>query len=619
MGEFCQSDDKVGVASISGLGVGTWCWDIRAKVVHWSDEICDLFGVPADGTFQPTFESLCALIHEDDRANAMAVVSTTLSLKRAFHEQGFRLRRADGSIRHILSRAKLELDDKGEPVFMRGVDIDLANRDLANRDLADREYQRDQQPLGDTSAAQDVTEQKRFEQYLNRSEEKYRALFQSIDEGFCIIEILFDDKGEAFDYLFIETNSVFETQTGLSNPVGKTALELVPGLEHWWIKTYGNVALTGESTRFKHGDAAMGRIFDVFASRIGNNDSRQVAILFKDVTVETAVQLSLKQSESRLQFALDAAVAGTWSWDAITNESQWDARYQAQYGFVGDQPPSFDAWISRIHREDRKIVVARLEKMTTSPDDSQWDMEFRALHPVLGERWMLGVGRAERDEHGVLLKVAGLNLDITERKRQEEHRILLLNELNHRVKNTLATVQSMAMQTLRTSPSVDEARQRLDARLMALAKAHDVLTSENWGGALLSDIVEQAITAYRTDMSSRFIVNGPELRVNPKFALALTMALHELCTNAVKYGALSNEDGRVTIIWSATGEFPSIMFSMEWEEAGGPEVTPPTRRGFGSRLIETGLALDLEGEVKINYHPQGVTCSIFAPLAKSRD
>jgi two-component sensor histidine kinase len=131
-------------------------------------------------------------------------------------------------------------------------------------------------------------------------------------------------------------------------------------------------------------------------------------------------------------------------------------------------------------------------------------MEFRAMNPVLGERWMLGLGRAERDEKGVLFKMAGLNLDITERKRQEELRKLLLNELNHRVKNTLATVKSIAMQTLRTSPSVDEARQRLDTRLIALAKAHDVLTSENWGGAFLSEIVKQATAPYHTYISICF-------------------------------------------------------------------------------------------------------------------
>jgi PAS domain S-box-containing protein len=207
--------------------------------------------------------------------------------------------------------------------------------------------------------------------------------------------------------------------------------------------------------------------------------------------------------------------------------------------------------------------------------------------------------------------------DITERKRHEEHQKMLMNELNHRVKNTLATVQSMAMQTLRNSPNLAEARERFEARLIALSKAHDVLTREKWEGAPLTDIVERAVAPYRGDDPGRFKIEGPALRVSPRAALALAMALHELCTNAVKYGALSNDKGKVTIAWSLMGGKAAPKLKLRWSEKGGPKVTPPTRRGFGSRLIERGLASDLGGEVTMNFAKTGVTCTITAPLDQS--
>jgi two-component sensor histidine kinase len=210
--------------------------------------------------------------------------------------------------------------------------------------------------------------------------------------------------------------------------------------------------------------------------------------------------------------------------------------------------------------------------------------------------------------------MVGVVQDVSERKRHEQHLRLLINELNHRVKNTLATVQSMASLTLRGSLDVEEARTRFEARLIALAGAHDILTRENWEGASLNLIVERAISPYLSSERNRFTINGPEIVIPPKYALALIMALHELCTNAAKYGALSNETGKVAIAWELAGRAGEGELRMTWQERDGPDVTPPSRRGFGSRLIEQGLAQDLSGEVKIVYAASGVMCRIRAPL-----
>jgi PAS domain S-box-containing protein len=219
-----------------------------------------------------------------------------------------------------------------------------------------------------------------------------------------------------------------------------------------------------------------------------------------------------------------------------------------------------------------------------------------------------------RDQSGNVVGAVSAGLDITERKRTEEHRLLLLNELNHRVKNTLATVQSIAVQSFRRARTDTSGREMFQSRLLALSRAHDVLTNESWEGANLSDIAAQAIIPYRDADPTRFAVSGAPVWLSAKMALSISMALHELATNAVKYGALSNEKGRVSITWRTLKEPDGRRLRLEWSEKDGPPVVPPRRKGFGSRLIERGLAQELGGEVKIQYDPEGVWCEINANL-----
>jgi PAS domain S-box-containing protein len=215
---------------------------------------------------------------------------------------------------------------------------------------------------------------------------------------------------------------------------------------------------------------------------------------------------------------------------------------------------------------------------------------------------------------GVVCYFQDVSAHVQARQRQQ----LLLHELNHRVKNTLATVQAFVVQTLRSVDSVPLARAALEARLVALAKAHDVLTREHWEGASLTDLVSTATAAYRADPETRIRITGPEVRVQPKAVLALSMALHELATNAVKYGALAGETGRVDISWRVEAVGAGARFRFCWQEAGGPPVQVPARRGFGSRLVERGLAQDLAGRAQLCFEPQGLVYTIDAPFDRIR-
>ncbi len=223
-----------------------------------------------------------------------------------------------------------------------------------------------------------------------------------------------------------------------------------------------------------------------------------------------------------------------------------------------------------------------------------------------------------RDAHGRITGVFAEGSDVTERVRSEDHQRLLLNELNHRVKNTLATVQSIASQTLRNAGSTVAAREAIESRLFALSRAHDVLTRENWDGAWIGEVVGEAMSPFQSTGQSRIHCHGPAIRLPPNVALA--MALQELATNAVKYGALSNERGEVEISWQVDRMREEPHLLLRWEERGGPPVSPPSRRGFGTRLVERSLAQGhLGGEARIAFAPAGVICTVDAPLRAAED
>jgi two-component sensor histidine kinase len=202
---------------------------------------------------------------------------------------------------------------------------------------------------------------------------------------------------------------------------------------------------------------------------------------------------------------------------------------------------------------------------------------------------------------------------VLERKRTEEHQRLLINELNHRVKNTLAIVQSIAAQTLKGDEVGPETRRALESRLAALAAAHDLLTTENWETASLSQVIAKAGLGCGAS-DERFAIGGPDLRLEPQTAVSVAMAIHELCTNAVKYGALSSDSGTISITWDIKQERDGKRLHLVWRESGGPPVSAPSRRGFGTRLIERGLAADLGGTARIEFLADGVVCTVEAPL-----
>jgi len=315
----------------------------------------------------------------------------------------------------------------------------------------------------------------------------------------------------------------------------------------------------------------------------------------------------LRESRATTGLALQAGRMTSWRWDMRTGQMTAEGGSSDLFGYPpGTTLPAAEI-VARTHPEDQ----AEMQRVSQEAIAARrtWSMEYRYVGPGGQVDW-LSTSIRPVFEAGRLTHLIGVSQIVTDRKRADEYRQLMVNELNHRVKNTLAVVQGMAQQSFKDPRVPPELRAAFEGRLSALGAAHNVLTRESWQSAPLRQIVEDAVQPFG---SSRFDVAGPELRIAPKAAVSIALTIHELSTNASKYGALSTDAGRVAIRWSVE-EAGSRIFRLDWREEGGPNVKPPSRRGFGSRLIERGLATELGGRATVDYHPEGVRWSVEAPL-----
>ncbi len=328
----------------------------------------------------------------------------------------------------------------------------------------------------------------------------------------------------------------------------------------------------------------------------------------RDITERKAANDALRASEARLRDALDASGAGVWSWDGETGIITVDEAYRAMYGFAPDATVDFDLWEARLHPDDREALKQSAEECLRA--GSQWREEFRVLHPQLGTRWLAGLGRVFRDAEGRVRGMTGINIDITERKQAEETQRLLIDELNHRVKNTLATVQAMAEQTLLKARDPSHFIGSFRGRLQALARAHNLLTERTWTGVDLEQLIREQLLVGSSQILS---CSGPKIELNPRAAVHLGLALHELGTNARKYGALKVPEGRLNVTWRMADQSADHELELKWVESGGPAVSPPAVQGFGTLLIERGLKHSLGGEARMIFAPTGVICEMRVP------
>jgi len=349
-----------------------------------------------------------------------------------------------------------------------------------------------------------------------------------------------------------------------------------------------------------------GRTVDIRIAPLADNG---VGVSIDDVSERTEAERAMTRSQQRLDLAVSANRIGIFDWHIPSGWAMWSGEMEDIFGIPRG---SFEGHTEHFRRRVLPEDLARIERETAAALEAGLDLvtyEFRIVRPDGAIRWIEGAARFLFGQDGSARRMVGTNVDVTERKIGEEHQRLLINELNHRVKNTLAIVQAIAWQSFRAGGLAPAMRDAFEGRLAALAAAHDVLTRQNWEGGSIAHIVAEATAPHHAG-DGRLTAEGPTVDVEPKTAVALGLAMHELATNAVKYGALSTPAGRVDVRWRAEGG----LLRLTWRETGGPPVCGPIERGFGARLLEQGLAGELGGTVTLDFRPEGLVCEVEAAL-----
>jgi PAS domain S-box-containing protein len=334
-----------------------------------------------------------------------------------------------------------------------------------------------------------------------------------------------------------------------------------------------------------------------------------------DITDRKLTEQRLRDADIGRELAMQAAQLGRFDHNPAQNRRYYDQRALDLFGLTMEEIQSQEEVIAnQVHPDDREQITRALANAVDPGRQGPLKETFRITHARTGEeRWLAVAGRSQF-LNGVCIRFMGVFEDVTVEMNAERQRRLLTNELNHRIKNSLTVVAGIVDQSLRRTADPLVARDQIAGRIQALSRTHDILTTNNWSGAQIEDMAKGMARGLSLPVNRLELVGGP-LRLGPNPALQLALVLNELATNAMKYGALSNDVGRVRFSWSVEGEGEAARLTLSWRERGGPPVTAPRRTGFGARLIGKPAADAFSGEVRMDYHPAGVEWTLTAPLA----
>jgi PAS domain S-box-containing protein len=314
----------------------------------------------------------------------------------------------------------------------------------------------------------------------------------------------------------------------------------------------------------------------------------------------------LRQSEQRRTLALAAGQMGSWDWDVVNGDCVWD---EGQCRIFGVDPKTFtvtpDSLCPLIHPEDWVRLTEAASHI--SRNEPAYQTEFRVLRPNGEVRWCIGTAAASIDTTPRIVRISGVTVDITDRKEAEERQALLAREVDHRARNALAVTQSIVHLT--RANSIKDYIAAVNGRIGALSRAHALLSESRWQGADLAKLVDDELAPYRISDAAKTEVAGPPISLQPATAQILALALHELATNAVKYGALSSTSGTVSVSW----QLNAGNLILQWIETGGPPTEPPSSRGFGTKLITATCESQLNGKTNFDWRLEGLHCTLSVP------
>jgi PAS domain S-box-containing protein len=330
----------------------------------------------------------------------------------------------------------------------------------------------------------------------------------------------------------------------------------------------------------------------------------------REIRERKQADVALNDSEAQLQEALTAGHVVAFMWDPNTGQSRRSQNAPQILG-LGAQEGAAGAndFLARVHPQDRGCLAAQIAAL--SPENPSYSAAFRFVRPDGREIWLEETGRAEFDGQRRYLRLKGLTRDITERKRAEERQRLLIRELDHRVKNALASVATVAQRTREGSGSMDEFLQVFDGRIQSMANAHALLSRNHWHGVCLADIVQSELAPYVG--AGSVAIGGPDVMLTTEATQPIAIVLHELVTNASKYGALTSPQGRIAVHWDFQPARAEARLVLDWIERGGPACRVPGQSGYGIRAIRSLIPYELAGTVELDFACEGVRCRIELP------
>jgi PAS domain S-box-containing protein len=547
--------------------MGAWHLDVRRNRLTSSDELLALLGL-SRGQFDETPEAFDSVVHPDDLGAWTKSRNISLNPEKNV-EIEFRVVLPKSGIRWFLSRAEIIRRSDGIVLECYGVMIDISERKIAEEAAA-----------------------------------RLAAIVTSSDDA-----IISSNPSN----IITSWNHGAERLLGYraEEITGQPMYRIIP--EELWDGEQKNLDLVSNGepiaayeSRRRHQN---GRILDMSLSisPIRNNAGKVVgaSTIALDITARLRDAEIHRESDARLRQALAAAKAGAFDYDLVNQEIRWSPEMFALYGLDPEKAvPSFDAIMAQTVPEHEQRV--RSEFALALSQGGQFALEFPIIRPDGAEIWTAMTGYIKKDALGRATNARGIDQDISERKDWERRQALLLRELSHRVKNSMAVIQSVTRQTLRTTNDPKSFAEAFEGRIRSLAASHTLLTDVDWRGVRLTDLIKLQTSGMADDFERRFSFRGPEVLLPAETATQLGLVLHELGTNAAKYGALSLTGGNVSITWKKGHG----KLRLTWRERGGPSILEhPTRQGFGTALINSSVV-----DVKRRFDPAGLTCRLALVL-----
>jgi PAS domain S-box-containing protein len=457
----------------------------------------------------------------------------------------------------------------------------------------------------------DISDSKRKEEELRQSQARLQLALDADGAGLWenlveTGEFIASERALALHGLPPGTTMTCDTLLGCLHPEDR------PKVKQAWRETLETGAPYMVDIRCPQPDGSMrwlhsqGKLHEV-------GGQRRFIGLVRDISRRKAAETKVRTAQMHMQLALDAARLGWWLYDPLQLTATWDSRFKEIFG-ITDPQADVPAILARVLPEDsvrvREAAAAALDPLDPKPFVGDFriqrsDGEIRWVE-VYGMATFEGAGAAR---HAVVM--VGTAADITQRKGAEGHQLLLMRELNHRTKNLLSVVQSIANQTAASSPTGFV--ERFSQRIQSLSASQDLLVNSEWRGVEIEKLVRAQLAHFADLIGDRIMIEGPPLSVTPSAAQSIGMCLHELATNAGKYGSLSDDHGSVTVDWRVDDD----QFSIGWIEQHGPPVKPPKRRGFGSTIISTVAENSLAGKVKITYSASGIVWRLRCSASKA--